>query len=215
MHNRHELSSNSGGNSQATGLSSTRAALSMGALCLMVAALFVFRPQGHLGSSTSVQNTQSCLANLSRIAQAFVHMLKITTANFPRGVTGDRNDPRGWAFQGLSCQWKRLASGRLLERRAHRADADTSCYRPTRATHVWRCPADTGWSTRTRDEEARAVCGAACATCDRLLMRGSAPVITTTRSAVLRLAPEDLLEPSLSISLFDGDAWHITMTADN
>jgi hypothetical protein len=79
----------------------------------------------------------------------------------------------------------------------------------TRDRNVWRCPADIGWSTRIRNTD----------TVDGVWGRlrdvkpssyakfGTSYYYYTVRG-FSGWRPEDFVDPSRSISLFDGDAWH-------
>lgn len=178
----------------------------------MAAALFVFRPQSRGGNLTSVQNTQSCLANLSRIAHAFVQYAEDYDGKFPRGVDPeDRNDPRGWAFQEVVSPdgtGRRIVDYSNDARTAPMLHDLLSPY--TRDHTMWRCPADNGWSTRTRDENAGGgVWGRLRNVRPSSYARFGTSYYYYTERGFSGWRPGDLLEPSLSISLFDGDAWHI------
>ncbi|HEX8237117.1 MAG TPA: hypothetical protein VF600_14255 [Abditibacteriaceae bacterium] len=211
MRTHREISSPSGGKPQPGGLSSTRAALSLSALCLGALALFVLRPQSWHGSLRDARNTQSCLSNLSHIAQAFVQYAEDYDGKFPRGVDPeDRNDPRGWAQHAVPSP-----DGMGYHITDYSDDARTApmlhevLLPYTRDRSVWRCPADKGWSTRIRDENGLgSVWGRLRNVQPSSYAKFGTSYYYYTERGFAGWQPSELVDPSRSISVFDGDAWH-------
>jgi prepilin-type processing-associated H-X9-DG protein len=149
---------------------------------------------------------------LSRIAQAFVQYAEDYDGKFPRGVDPeDRNNPQMWNPDRDETPYGSGSRGFDYSNDARTAPMLHDLLAPyTRDRKVWRCPADIGWSIRARDENSIGN--------DWGYLRNIRPSSYArfgtsyyyyTDRGFSGWRPEDLREPSLSISLFDGDAWHV------
>jgi hypothetical protein len=157
--------------------------------------------------------SQSCLANLSRISLAFVQYAEDYDGKFPRGVDPeDRNDPRGWAFNEVASpdgRGRRIVDYSNDARTAPMLHDLLSPY--TRDRTVWRCPADIGWSTRTRDENAMGgVWGRLRNVRPSSYARFGTSYYYYTERGFSGWRPEICWNRASRFRLFDGDAWHIS-----
>jgi hypothetical protein len=79
----------------------------------------------------------------------------------------------------------------------------------TRDRTVWRCPADIGWSTRNRNTDTMdGVWGRLRDVKPSSYAKFGTSYYYYTVRGFSGWRPEDFIDPSRSISLFDGDAWH-------
>ena len=179
----------------------------LGLIC--AASLFgVFRPRSITPVSTDEERAQTCLSNLSRIAQAFVQYAEDYDGRFPRGVDPeDRNNPQVWAQDRI---FSRNYNAPDLAVRDFSIDAQTApllhqllgAYIGEPA--VWHCPADSGWSDSSLTNLGGSLRDVAPSSYAKF---GTSYYYLTVRG-FLGVRAADFAEPGRAITLFDGDMWH-------
>jgi prepilin-type processing-associated H-X9-DG protein len=166
------------------------------ALMAMAGGLWLTRPKVIVKTPASVQRTQSCLANLSRIATAFAQYASDYDGQFPRGV-----DPEDRYNPGL---WQVEYGG------AYKEDSRTApmlhdlLFPYLHDKEVWHCPDDTGYDISSLPGFEKGLRNVKPSSYAKY---GTSYYYLTLRGFVGRTA-FDFADPGRSISLFDGDLWH-------